>query len=303
MLVAPLVTFLARKLGTRLPMFVGVFALSGGFVAASFASKAWHLYLSQGVLVGIGVGLIYIPSIAILSQWFSSRRSLANGITSAGSGIGGIIFSSITGSMIEKASLAWSLRVTGIIAFVMALTAVLFTKDRNKIIQPAQHPFDTELLSRRNVWLLLMWAFVSMLGYITLLYSLPDFALSIGLSRAHATDAIIVLNLGTAVGRPFIGALSDHYGRIRVAGLLTLACGIACFAIWLPASSFAVTILFALISGAILGVFWVVSIDPTLLYLQRRNDLSPHRPLDLYVWRLPGYRICHRYYRCLGLRL
>ncbi|KAL9047588.1 MAG: hypothetical protein Q9206_006643, partial [Seirophora lacunosa] len=115
-LVAPVVTLLARKFGTRPPMFGGVVALAGGFIAASFASKAWHLYLCQGVLVGVGVGFIYIPSIAILSQWFSKRRSLANGITAAGSGIGGVLFSLITGSMIENISLAWSLRITGIIA-------------------------------------------------------------------------------------------------------------------------------------------------------------------------------------------
>lgn len=271
MLVAPLVTFLARKLGTRTPMFVGVVALAGGFIAASFASKAWHLYLCQGVLVGVGVGFIYIPSIAILSQWFSKKRSLANGITSAGSGIGGITFSLITGSMIENISLAWSLRITGVIAFVMTFTAVVLTRDRNKVIQPAQHPFDTELLHRFDVWLLLTWAFISMLGYTTLLYSLPDFALSIGLSRAQATDAITFLNLGTAVGRPFIGALSDRFGRIKVPALLTLMCGISCFAIWLPANSFGPTILFALISGAILGVFWAASIAPPPM-LQRDSD-------------------------------
>ncbi|CAO1598729.1 hypothetical protein XANCAGTX0491_002489 [Xanthoria calcicola] len=239
-------------------MFAGVIALAGGFIAASFASEAWHLYLTQGVLVGIGVGFIYIPSIAILSQWFSKKRSLANGITSAGSGIGGVIFSLTTGSMIENISLAWSLRITGIIAFVMTFTAVVLTRDRNKVIQPAQHPFDTKLLSQTNVWLLLAWAFISMLGYITLLYSLPDFALSIGLSRGQATDTIMVLNLGTAVGRPFIGYLSDRCGRIKVPAFLTLGCGMLCFTVWLPATSFGVTLLFALISGAILGVFWVV---------------------------------------------
>ena len=258
MLVAPLVTYLARKYGTRPPLFFGVLSLAGGFISASFAIKAWQLYLSQGVLVGFGVGFIYIPSIAILSQWFSKKRSLANGITSAGSGIGGVIFSLATNGMIENISLSWSLRTAGIIAFLMTFTAVVLIKDRNNIILPIQHPFDVKLLSRYDVWLLLLWAFTSMLGYITLLYSLPDFALSIRLSRSQSTDIVTFLNLGTAVGRPFIGFLSDHFGRIKVATILTFSCGIACFAIWIPATSFGVTVLFALISGAILGVFWVV---------------------------------------------
>ena len=259
-------------------MFVGVIALAGGFLAASFASKAWHLYLCQGVLVGIGVGFIYIPSIAILSQWFSKKRSLANGITSAGSGIGGIIFSLITGIMIENISLAWSLRITGIITFVMNFTAVVLIRDRNKIIQPAQRPFDTKLLSRPDVWILLLWAFISMLGYTTLLYSLPDFALSIGLSRTRATDTITYLNLGTALGRPLIGSLSDRYGRIKVPAFLTLACGILCFVIWLPAISLGATVLFAILSGAILGVFWAASFSSPAA--QSKEKLTLHRPLD-----------------------
>lgn len=239
-------------------MLFGVLSLAGGFVSASFAVKAWHLCLSQGALVGIGVGCVYIPSIPILSQWFSKKRSLANGITSAGSGIGGVIFSLTTNSMIENISVGWSLRITGVVAFLMTTIAVLLIKDRNDVIIPRQHPFDVQLLFRYDVWLLLLWAFVSMLGYITLLYSLPDFALSIHLSRSQSAEVITFLNLGTAIGRPFIGILSDRFGRIKVAAILTFACGTICFAIWIPARSFGVTVLFALVSGAILGVFWVV---------------------------------------------
>ena len=93
-------------------------------------------------------------------------------------------------------------------------------------------------------------------------FTLPDFALSIGLSRAQATDSITFLKLGTAIGRPLIGSLSDYYGRIKVPAFLTLTCGISCFAIWLPANSFGATVLFALFSGVILDVFWVTSISP-----------------------------------------
>lgn len=281
MLVAPLVTYLARRYGTRPSMFFGVLSLAAAFISASFAHKAWQLYLSHGVLLGIGVGFIYIPSIAILSQWFSKKRSLANGITSAGSGIGGVIFSLATNSMIENISLGWSLRITGILALLMTFTAAVLIKDRNKIILPTQHPFDVQLLSRCDVRLLLLWAFTSMLGYITLLYSLPDFARSIRLSRSQSTDIVTFLNLGTAVGRPFIGFLSDHYGRIKVAAILTMACGIACFAIWIPASSFGVTVLFALISGAILGVFWVVR--PWIAYTTATMCLTSYRQLDHFV--------------------
>jgi len=259
MLVAPFVTMCTRKFGKRLPMISGVMLQAGGFISASFARRIWHLYLSQGILIGLGVGFIFIPSISILSQWFSQKRSLANGVSSAGSGIGGVIFSFATGAMIRHIGLGWSLRITGIITFVINLIAALLLRDRNHIIRPLQLGFDTTLLRQYKVQLLLGWAFISMLGYITLLYSLADFTISIDLSQSQAIDIVAFLNLGTAIGRPFVGLLSDRYGRIEVAGLFTFFCGVLCFAVWLPATSFGVTVLFALLSGAILGTFWMVS--------------------------------------------
>jgi nitrate/nitrite transporter NarK len=161
--------------------------------------------------------------------------------------------------MIDKLSVPWSLRIIGIVSSAMLILAASVIRDRNVHIRPRQLGFDTSLLRRYEVLLLLSWGFVSMLGYIVLLFSMSDFAVSIGLSQRESANITGFVNLGTALGRPFIGVLSDRYGRIEVAGLLTLVCSISVFAIWLPAESYGVTILFAVIIGAILGVFWVVS--------------------------------------------
>ncbi|KAF8536160.1 major facilitator superfamily domain-containing protein [Trichophaea hybrida] len=261
MLVAPTITSLARRFGPQVPMLIGVFLLTSGLLLASFAERIWHLYLTQGVLVGIGVGFVYVPSVAILSQWFSKRRSLANGIGAAGSGVGGLVFALATGRMIETLGISWALRITAGVVFIMNLLAALIIRDRNLVLKPTQRGFDTALLRRYDVILLLGWGFVSMLGYITILFSLSDFALSIGCSRRESSIVTALLNLGTALGRPWIGVVSDRYGRIETAGVLTLVCAVSVFAVWIPAASFLCTSVFAVINGAILGVFWVVSIS------------------------------------------
>lgn len=258
MLLAPLATYLARRFGMRPVMLGGSLLQCSGYIAASFAQRIWHLYLSQGALVGCGIGFMIIPSTAILSQWFARRRSIANGISSAGSGIGGMAFSWGTASMIQHLGLAWALRTTGLITLAATSTATLLMRDRNHHIKPAQLAFDVKLLRRYEVLLLLAWAFVLMFGYIALLFSLSDFALAIGLSRKQATDIVGLLNLGTAVGRPIIGICSDRFSRIDTAGLLTLVCGLSCFAFWVPATGFGLTVFFSLICGAIVGVFWMV---------------------------------------------
>jgi nitrate/nitrite transporter NarK len=94
-----------------------------------------------------------------------------------------------------------------------------------------------------------------MLGYITLLFSLSDYAISIALNQTQADQINAFLNLGTACGRPFLGVLSDRVGRIKVADCATLLCGILVLVIWLPASSFGVVVFFAVPVGAILGAY------------------------------------------------
>ncbi|KAL8419203.1 hypothetical protein RB594_002422 [Gaeumannomyces avenae] len=272
MLVAAPVTVLTRKIGNKWTLSIGALFQCGGYIGASFAAKIWHLYLSQGVLVGIGIGFIIVPSMAILSQWFSDKRSIANGVASAGSGLGGMIFSWGTASMISQIGLRWTLRTTGLVTLVANLAATFFIRDRNKHLQPPQLAFDVRLFRRYEVALLLLWALVSMFGYIAILFSLSDFALSIGLSPSHATDIVGFLNLGTAVGRPVIGIVSDRYRKIETAGVLTLVCGLSCFVFWLPATGFGLTVFFSLVAGAILGVFWM-TIGPLCAEVVGLKDL------------------------------
>ena len=85
---------------------------------------------------------------------FTTKRSLAQGIASSGSGIIGVVYSVSTVPMIERISLGWALRITGITSTAMLLIASLLMKDRYTSIRPDIHPFDTRLLKRKGVLLL-----------------------------------------------------------------------------------------------------------------------------------------------------
>ncbi|KAI8622850.1 MFS transporter, MCP family, solute carrier family 16, member 6 [Xylariaceae sp. FL1651] len=236
LLVAPLATLLVRRHGVRTPMLIGVALLPTGFITASFAKHVWHLYLSQGLFVGLGIGLIYIPATAIIPQWFRAKRSLANGICTAGSGIGGLIVCFSTQGLLDAVGLPWSLRITA----------------------PDQRIFNFYLLSSYQVQLLLGWSFILMFGYITLMFSLSDYAKAIGRSDQDSATVAALLNLGAALGRPFIGYFSDKFGRVEIAGIATFACGVLIFTLWLPPTNYDALVAFALVSGAILGIYWAV---------------------------------------------
>lgn len=272
MIVAPIVTALVGQRDIHTPMLIGIALQTTGLIAASFAQRIWQLFLTQGALVGFGIGCTYISTMGVLAQWFYKRRSLVYGVAAAGMGVGGLIFSFGSRWIISTLGLGWSLRISGIVSGVVNLVATFLIKSRNSQILPRHHGFDTKLLRRYDVLLNLSFAFISMLGHIVVLFSLSDFGHSIGLTDGQAASVTAFLNLGIALGRPFIGILSDRFGRIETAGTLTFLCGLSIFFFWIPADSYLGCILFALVNGPVFGVYWVVSIA---LYLRRSTLTHP----------------------------
>jgi MFS family permease len=155
LLISPVATIFTRKFGTRTTLFTGVAFETASLIGASFASQIWQLFLSQGVCFGFGMGFLFVGSVGIVPQWFTTKRSLANGIATAGSGLGGLIYSLATGAMIPSIGLAWAFRVLGIIACVVNGVCAMLVKDRNKAIGSSQLAFDVQLFKRTEYLLLL----------------------------------------------------------------------------------------------------------------------------------------------------
>jgi MFS family permease len=69
-------------------LFTGNFFVVFGIMMLSLATKYWHVFLAQGICMGLGAGLLYIPSLALVGIWFSRKRSLAMGIVTSGIAVG-----------------------------------------------------------------------------------------------------------------------------------------------------------------------------------------------------------------------
>jgi MFS family permease len=222
-------------------LLLGVFFETLSLIGASFASQIWQLFLSQGVCFGWGMGFLFVGSVGVVPQWFGARRSLANGIATAGSGVGGLIYSLATEAMIERISLAWAFRILGIVSFGANFACAVLVKDRNKQVGSSQLAFDARLFKRVEFLLLLGYGFFSMLGYIVLLFSLPNYAASVGLTSKQGATVGALLNLGQGIGRPPIGLFSDSVGRINIAGLMTFLSGLFALVIWTFADGYGVS--------------------------------------------------------------
>lgn len=59
-----------------------------GLFTLSLSKEYYQIFLSQGIAVGIGGGLLYVPSLALVSSAFKRRRAIAMGVVTCGIGLG-----------------------------------------------------------------------------------------------------------------------------------------------------------------------------------------------------------------------
>ena len=76
----------------------------------------------------------------------------------------------------------------------------MLIRDRNKEVGAIQIAFDYRLFRRIEFLLLQGWGFFSLLGYIVVLFSLPNYARSVGLTAQQGSVIGAILNLGQ--GKP-----------------------------------------------------------------------------------------------------
>lgn len=256
LIVGPLVTAVVSSCGPRTALHIGVFLETMALVSASYATQGWQILLSQGACFGIGMGFLASTTINITSQWFEKKRSLANGIASSGCGIGGLIYSLATGAALSRVGLAWTLRMLAIVSVVVNIVCVNLLKDRNRAVGSRFKAFHLPLLRRPEFLLLLAFGAFTQFGYAALMFSLPDFAKSIGLTAQQGSVVSALHNLGQGIGRPAVGLASDRFGRLNTASLSTFLTALLIFVVWVFARNIGVLCLFALLSGAVSGIFW-----------------------------------------------
>lgn len=216
----------------------------------------WQLVLSQGIAFGLGMGFTFVASVGVVPQWFVKRRSLANGLGAGGSGMGGLIYSLATNAMIKDLGLSWTFRVLALIVLVVNCISSVLVKDRNKELGTVQVAFHKDLFKRPEYYLLIAWAFFSILGYTITVFSLSDYCQTVGFTATQGSVVAALYSMSQGIGRPIIGHFSDSWGRINVAAIGTLISAVASFTLWIFAGPhFGGVIVFALL-GVFTGILW-----------------------------------------------
>ena len=127
-----------NKKGPRVVALTGGFLYGSGVFLASFsADKLWWLYLSYGLIGGVGLGFGYIVPISVLVKWFPDRRGLITGIAVAGFGAGALVTAPLATHLIQSVGVLQTFAYLGVGYLVATMATGFFMRNPPEGWKPA----------------------------------------------------------------------------------------------------------------------------------------------------------------------
>ncbi|RDW59940.1 hypothetical protein BP6252_13027 [Coleophoma cylindrospora] len=182
----------------------------------SLCAEVYQFMLAQGILGGIGMGMLNAPSMAAVGQYFHKRRSTAMGIAVAGSSVGGVIFPVILSQMLNLSTLGFgsSIRICGFIILVLLVPATLGIRPR---LQPRKARLLLPSAFKEPLFIGIVGSvFAMMIGVFLPLFFLPTYAISNGMSSELAGYLPSILNGASIFGRLIPGIAADKLGCLNI---------------------------------------------------------------------------------------
>ena len=219
-----------KKVGTRVVAMTGGALYGLGVFLASFSSIGlWWLYLSYGVIGGIGLGLGYIVPIYVLLRWFPDKRGLMTGVAVGGFGAGALVTAPIATHLIQSVGVLQTFAYLGIVFGIVTVAGGYFMQNPPEGWQPAgwsPKPKDPEeecctedftlgeALKTWQWWALWFLLFLNTSAGISIIsQESPMFQDFAKVTAIIAAGMVGVVSIGNALGRVLWAYVSDGIGR------------------------------------------------------------------------------------------
>src|SRR6266700_2961873 len=221
--------YLNNRFGPRVIATLGGILYGLGVILASLtAPNIFLLYLTFGIIGGIGVGLGYIVALAMLIRWFPDRRGFITGLAVAGFGAGALITGPAAASLIKSVGLDNTFLYLGIVYLVIIVIVAQFFRTAPEGYAPAGWTPSARQQANRSVrdytfaealrlprWYVL-WLILALnvtAGAALISVASPLAQKFTGVDAVTAALLVSVIGIFNGAGRLFWGWLSDGIGR------------------------------------------------------------------------------------------
>lgn len=199
-----------------------------GMFATGFVNSILMLYITYGLILGLGIGAGYGTVTALTVKWFPDKKGLAGGLTAAGFGSGAIILAPIATNMIDSVGVNNTFQILGGILFVVICSASFMMENPPSKPQFAGGVSEKdstfkEMLRDPNFWILWgVYTFAATSGMMII-----GHAASLAEYYSLGAGAVIVMIVGLAntIGRIFWGSVSDRIGRYKTVTTMFVVSG------------------------------------------------------------------------------
>ncbi|EON98795.1 putative major facilitator superfamily transporter protein [Phaeoacremonium minimum UCRPA7] len=242
----------------------GLFLIVLGQFMTSLCKTYWQLLLAQGICIGVGMGLSFLPSAAILAQYFHKRRALVLGLSSSGSPLAGIVFPIIFSRLQPRIGFGWATRVIAFILLGISVIPVVFMKTRIPANKGKKRSFiDTSALRDVPYMLFVVGCFFGFLVLYVAFFYTQLFDVTHHLSSLDfAPYTVTMLNVGSVFGRVLPNYFADKVGSLNVLIVCASTSAVLLFG-WMGIHNLGGLIVFALLYGLFSG--GLVSVTPSVV--------------------------------------
>jgi len=236
---------LTKKTTPRVRLIGAAVLLCAGFFITSriTATQLTLLYISYGVMCGLGVGLAYTTIIGLTNAWFPDKKGLCSGVLLMGFGLTTLVIGGVAKSMIANPSIGWRstymvLAIALGVVFLLASFIIRAPKEGTIFPEPKKKAGEssaaaptvkdytaTEMIKRASFWKLFI--------LITLIAAVGSAAIALArdlLEDVNIADpaAIIgVISIFNGLGRLASGTLFDRVGVRKTQYFIASFCVLA----------------------------------------------------------------------------
>lgn len=244
----PFSGMLMDRYGPRVIMALGSLILAIGMGFSALISSLWHFYLLQGILVGLGSGVLtYTGHSFFLPYWFVKRRGLAIGIAFSGVGIGSIVLLPFAQYLNSKIGWRPSYLTLGLVtaAILIPLNALYqrhkpedvgqlpdgdlaqeTSEDKGRVVNKISNVVDKEwattdwtlarAVKTSRFWYVAIAFFLSLFTWYLILVHQTKYIIDNGFDKLFAAYILGLGGLMGIIGQVAWGHISDRIGREAV---------------------------------------------------------------------------------------